>query len=373
MTELSTINSGKTVVFYSPLDGKDILVRSGVPQKENGLYHSVLLATSGEYIREDEPGRNRLVSKLKSYVKQKLTPKKKKSKTPKKEAVSNYSSSCLEIIRNLYENSTSDSEQFLKELLPFRMFERVLVPFSLKNSKSKADFDSHLSSASFNILDRELKKIGWDPKDEKLEKNRKLIETRLSLILEKASLGEKESERKSERKSEDENEEENFETVIRILSKKINRNIYFLDSSSRLPFKIFDSEKALKKSIIVLCLNSGYEIVGKLLEKNKVQRDFDSNSSLIQKIRTILYDKKAVARKYPELEDCMEKSKSRSRSSSNKNLTSRFSSRSSSRSRSASRSKRKTRSISSSRSPSRSKRKSRSRSSSSSASSSKSE
>ena len=56
----------KTVVFYSPIEGNDVLVRTGTIAEGSCFFHSLLHAYSKEYISMDIKVRMKFVKKLRS-------------------------------------------------------------------------------------------------------------------------------------------------------------------------------------------------------------------------------------------------------------------------------------------------------------------
>jgi len=88
---------------------------------------------------------------------------------------------------------------------------------------------------------------------------------------------------------------------INKLADKIDRNIFFIDFTTKLPYKM-ELDCVDRKSIIILKLNDNeYEVLGRLLSNNIVQRQFDFNDTLIQKIYTYLYKPSDIYKKYPYL------------------------------------------------------------------------
>ena len=87
-----------------------------------------------------------------------------------------------------------------------------------------------------------------------------------------------------------------------MISKKLNINIYFVDSETRLPF-LFDQKQIFKdrKSVIVLKIDNRYETIGFLLPHDKIQRLFDYNENIINKINMFLFDKNKLLKNYPDL------------------------------------------------------------------------
>lgn len=75
LSRLSILPVNKTVVFYSPIEGRDVLVRTGTIGEGSCLFHSILHSYSKEYILLDKKGRIKLVSKLRKNLSEKLDKK----------------------------------------------------------------------------------------------------------------------------------------------------------------------------------------------------------------------------------------------------------------------------------------------------------
>jgi hypothetical protein len=90
---------------------------------------------------------------------------------------------------------------------------------------------------------------------------------------------------------------------IGMLSDQFNRDIYFIDAKNRLPYPMGGMGNIKKrKSIIVLWVGDvHYEIIGRLLEGNKVQREFEPRDYLIRRIHTFLASPMEAREIYPEL------------------------------------------------------------------------
>lgn len=89
---------------------------------------------------------------------------------------------------------------------------------------------------------------------------------------------------------------------INILSERLKRNIYFIDSYTRMPY-LYDKSQIFKndKSIIIIKIKDNFEIIGKLYKQNKIKRDFESDDLLIKKINIFLFNPENVKDIYPQL------------------------------------------------------------------------
>ena len=94
---------------------------------------------------------------------------------------------------------------------------------------------------------------------------------------------------------------------INLVSNRLNRNILFFDSATKLPVAPFDTSKIHRKNrkyVIVLRIKDKdhYEVLGKLLPGGKkVQREFSADEGIIKKINLFTTSPKKFAQKYPEL------------------------------------------------------------------------
>jgi hypothetical protein len=61
--QLSILPENKTSVFYSPVEGPNVLVRTGT-SSDNSFLHSILQASSKDYSKLDQNSKNSLVQKF---------------------------------------------------------------------------------------------------------------------------------------------------------------------------------------------------------------------------------------------------------------------------------------------------------------------
>ena len=92
------------------------------------------------------------------------------------------------------------------------------------------------------------------------------------------------------------------EENILLISDVLNINIYFIDSTTRLPVLIEDKQKYKNsQSLIILKVENNFEIVGKLLTKNKIKNIFLKDETIIKKLNAFLFDNKKLKKDYPDL------------------------------------------------------------------------
>jgi hypothetical protein len=91
--------------------------------------------------------------------------------------------------------------------------------------------------------------------------------------------------------------------TIGLISEKFNRDVYFIDARTRMPYRYSSYENIRKRKSIIVMWTGGchYEIVGRLLPGNRIQREFDFKDSLIKRIYTYLCKPEKIADAYPNL------------------------------------------------------------------------
>jgi hypothetical protein len=107
------------------------------------------------------------------------------------------------------------------------------------------------------------------------------------------------------------------EELLKILSKRMNFNIYIFSGDTRLP-KIFYNSHKCEKSVMLLELGSHYEILGMLMKDNIIKREFSESEPILKKFRLCIEDKsfRKLFREYPELKKVFDDASSSSTSSS---------------------------------------------------------
>lgn len=91
---------------------------------------------------------------------------------------------------------------------------------------------------------------------------------------------------------------------IQTISDYFNRDIYFIDGKNRMPYNNSSTTENFhrRKSIIILWVNDNhYEVIGRLIKDNRIQREFDHDDPLVKKIYTVLVQPTKVAEVYPDL------------------------------------------------------------------------
>lgn len=68
LSKLKILPQSKTVVFYSQVEGEDVLVRTGVIDSDDSLLHCLVHSISKEYVSMNEEEKNDVVYKLKKSI-----------------------------------------------------------------------------------------------------------------------------------------------------------------------------------------------------------------------------------------------------------------------------------------------------------------
>lgn len=321
LEKLSILPVNKTVIFYSPLEGKDVLVRTGTIGDGSCFYHSCLHAYSKEYASMNEEERKKFVKKMRETLSE-------QSNRSKWEEASNgmiskiqFQENLHEILNKVYKYITQKTElnsnwsnikdiidkdmsyySLLVSLIDFKQFEQVILPESYKKtekfsiSKCKETIVSASKKACGSKFGRsDIENIG-------IKKVRDCIE-KFGLLIEKVVDVAEDTAYEKYIESIKNSKESVDRYTIDVLSNRLKRDIYFIDGKTRMPYRETGSDQYQKrKSIIILWVDdTHYEVVGRLLPQNKVQREFLPNDPLIRKLYTYLCQPEQVCIEYPEL------------------------------------------------------------------------
>jgi ribosomal protein S17E len=263
---LSPLPVKKTVVFYSPFEGDDVLVRTGIIEgQENTMIHAILHAYSKDYSSVDT---KRKIKMAKSF-----------GKNPR------------EVLEKFYNAITNDitDNKLLKKLITKEADKEVYkIIFGLITVPQ-------INQRIFNNSE--------DPE-------------KIALELFKG-IG-KEKEGYCSRKF--------TELIKACLKNTVNRDIFIFDSRTRIPSKSLDTKK--RKTILLMCFpDEHYEVIGRLLPGNKVQRVFNHDDPLIKRVSLFLKDPDTFAKEYPSIiREIIPESSSRSESERSSSRNSRSSS-----------------------------------------------
>ena len=324
MTKLGKLKQlpiNKTVVFRSPIEADDVLVRSGIISDSSSFFHCLLYAYSKEYPSMDNKERIDFVQRFRSSITGKVNRESWQemdggmiAKIPFQENMSDIILNCYRflcndqrakgnsthrVIKTLIGNDEKniDVYKLISELIPLKDgFEKNIIPSSEDKKFSELQDKIIKNSIIYINKKKEIKSVSH----EKAEYIRNCVCKFVSTVIKEAS-----DEAFKDYVEGRKNLFDNIDTyTINIVSKRFKRDIYFLDSKYRMPYNNSATNEHLKgrKSIVVLCLGGNqYEIIGKLLPGNHIQREFEHTDPIIQKMYTFLVNPEKVSRKFPEL------------------------------------------------------------------------
>jgi len=326
IAKLKALPDDKTVVFWTPYEGEDTIVRTGIVSNGNCFLHAILRAYSSEYISSDKNGRQKLAKRIYASIVGEITkenweeignglisfvPFKKNFiylLTKFYDFIDNDNRESMQlkdniriIINNLIGENGKRIELFrlITELIPLsdKFFEDIMPNVrDGGNIKISTCFDSIVENAVEKLRDtEEMKSIPKSKCDYICDVTRKFL---LEILKESESITYHNYIKRLENISLDIDS-----YMVGLISDRINRDIYIIDSKTRLVNNELMSVNNLKgrKSIIILSIKNHYEIVGKLLPGNRIQREFANSDILINKINTFFVNPSLIVKKYPEL------------------------------------------------------------------------
>jgi hypothetical protein len=323
-SNLKMLSVDKTVVFWSPVEGEDVLIRTGTISDGSSFLHSLIYAYSKEYVSMDEKGRRKFIKRLRASMAGQVNRDSWEemgggliAKIPFQESV-NYTLINLyrffdddprargrttkNILKKLLGNKQEnlDLYKIIMELIPLDEFEENILPIAYENSDEGkiSDCCDEIIRLTIDYLENkdELKNI---PK-EKSEYIKNIVRIFIEQLLTEC---EKQSFKNFVKGLENSKEDIDSYT-IELISNRFKRDIYFLNSEDRMPYSNSTTRETLKgrKSLILLWINKNhYEIVGRLLPGNRIQREFSHDDPLIQKLYNYLLNPSLISEKYPEL------------------------------------------------------------------------
>ena len=289
---LKMIPVNKSVVFFSPVEGDDVLVRTGTIKEGSSFLHAVLHAYSKEYTIMDRKDRMKFERKLRASMSGKIDKETWEEMGGGNIAQVPFMKNVNDILNNFYEfvlgsdskvrgrSSRRVIKSLIKDTKDMENYKLMTELISLKNFKPKKNCTG-ISEYKLSLKKDTLKFLHiLDSIDEdKAEYIKNMIYTFIDLVTKEA-----EDSAFKDYVTGLENIGADVDSfTVEFISDRFNRNIYFLDGKTRLPYTIDDVPKINGvKSIIVICIdNSHYEVVGRLLPGNKIQREFSADDTLI--------------------------------------------------------------------------------------------
>jgi hypothetical protein len=333
--ELKILPVNKTVVFTSPLEGNDVLVRTGTVKEGSCFFHSILHAYSKDYVSMNKTGRMKLVRKLRASMAGKIDKDSWEemaggviAKAPFQEMV-NKTLSNFELFLNgtdekirgratrkaikllITNEKEMDVYKIIISLVSTQLLVHEILPTIYKKSstiKIKDTINIILEECSnhFNNLD-EIKMISKEKREYLLN----VFQIYLKVVCNEAY---KET-YKNYVKGLETTTEDVDSYSIDFVSDRFERDLYFINGKTRLPYTIDSKEYSnttKRKCIILISIDQNhYEVMGRLLPGNKIQREFDCTDPIVTKMYTFLNEPSKLKYKYPELKEFLPKSPTR--------------------------------------------------------------
>ena len=321
---LNILPVDKSVVFYTPIQDKnDILVRTGTIGEGSCFFHSILHASSRDYVSMNIEDRIRTVSRIRKNISKKINREKWEqlgdgtiSSVSFQETVSftlnNFfryvldngahrprGHSTRKTVNYLINNNNNiELYRVIIALIPLNIFETQILPKAYTGVNSIKKYIENIISDTILYLKstNEIKSISEEKANYIVNSVHKLLETLLTE-------SEKFAFKKYIHNLKDITEDIDTYT-IELISERFNRDIYFIDGNTRLPYNNFSTSDLLRgrKSLIILWNNNHYEIIGRLLSDNKIQREFDPDEHIIMKLKTFLLNPGGIKELYPEMQ-----------------------------------------------------------------------
>ena len=293
---------------------------------ENCFFHALLHAYSKDYVSMNAGGRMKFVKRLRSSIARKIDKGRWESlsngliaKIPFQENVntilsdfyryiarggSGRTKSVRKIIREVIKDPKGDTEAYklVSEMVPLEKgFEKNILPSSYEKcneegitacKKTVVDYATRYYKKEFSKLEGQLK-------EERIQYYINKLKLFVTAVVDEA---ENSAYNEYIESLHDASMEVDSYT-IGLISEKFNRDIYFIDARTRMPYRDASHENIRKRKSIIVMWTGGchYEIVGRLLAGNRIQREFEFKDSIIQRIHTYLCRPEKIPDKYPNL------------------------------------------------------------------------
>jgi hypothetical protein len=324
---LKTLPVNKTVVFYSAFEGEDVLVRTGVINDGSSdcFFHCIMHIMSKDYVFSSESQKKEMINKLKKNIFLRHYTELRYDELKK-----DFKSKIMFITENFYKFISSDSgakgkttKKVIKNVIgddknKLEYFKVIKDLIPLDNIQSKIDrtFEKYDEIKIEDYTDKIIKQIlKYFLSIKEIESLDNEIKDVLQLLIEKLIYEICKEANKVVNKSFVDSIIDNIELSrenINLVCSNIKKDIYIMDSVSRLPIDLYCEDKDNKNRSIILIKvvdgdNAYYEIVGQLLNGNRVKRDFSSDDLIVSKMYDFLCESENFSQKYPELSDYVKK------------------------------------------------------------------
>ena len=328
--QIKQIPVNKTVVFWSPIEGEDVLVRTGIIKEGNSFLHAILYACSKEYVNMEKNDRKKFATRLRASMIGKIDKENWEeigggiiAKIPFQENIMNIlvnfylfldndnkakGSSTKRVITRLVGEDLQNLELYklITDLVPIKSNDNGIGFSDILQAAYTKTQDGGISECCDAIIEETLVFLNSKEEIKSISKEKsKYVESIVRKFLKTVLKEAEDSAFKQYINGLQTISQDIDNNTIDFISERFKRDIYFFDTKNRMPYNPIESTKYLQKrakSIIILCIGKNhYEVVGRLLPGNSVQREFDHDDELTQKMFTFIVDQKNISNKYPEL------------------------------------------------------------------------
>jgi hypothetical protein len=342
--KLDILSENKTNVLYLPIEGKDVLVRTAsIKNIHNNttFYQSLLCAYSKDYNNMTTNKRIEYIEKLRHSIFSKID-KNTWSMSHIENSLNSFKKNVNELLSDFYKffntnkkHRNLDVKNIIKndnDIETYKLiFEMISLEKGFNNNILVSVYQDNIKQSKKNIIQSSIKyyeKIFLDFKD--------VGKTKIAFYINKFEIFVKQIIDTAENIVYKDYIEDitNIDSyILELISNKFDRDIYFINSNTRMPYTPTTYNLRKRKSIILLNNDSHYEVIGKLLSGNRINREFEHTDSLIKCIYTYLKYPERISKEYPKLIKYLEYKSTRSdRSSDRSSDSDRSSNRSSNRS-----------------------------------------
>lgn len=308
------LDSSKNVTFPSPLE--DGLVRTGTIADGSCFFHSALYAISPEYRTASEKEKKTIVRQLRKKYASNMTPElweRLGQGEVAKVVYSQYTRDIIDTFYQIVENTGEYVEYDEEDPVLSYVYKKMFVGRGVSQYKRLFDFIG-LSDFEGRVLpvvfDKKNETKGFPEllsifkttarrflADKILVSRQTMTESELKGLFEALAILATESltiayETAFEEYKEDLKNCSTWidEKAIELTSDLLDRDIYIIDSKTKLPYNVGGCENYKgRKSIVILWLRGGhYEVIGRYMPDKTIKREFESTDPLVKKMYSYL-------------------------------------------------------------------------------------
>jgi hypothetical protein len=316
--KLNLISSNKTLVFYSPVEGDDILVRTGNVFEDLTFFHCFLQSYSKKYHSMTDKDKDKFALNLykifiKKTHKQQIFDKEKFKNKLIENLTEFYEFINNEKIQKLNDNTKTILKKISKINKNIQLYYKLITQLFCLDEDFVENILNHDDNSFKDYSEKILYKTILFLKNKKeiqtIDKNKSIYI--IEIVTQFLKIFIQETEKYTNRKQKKKINNNVSLEILDFISNKFKINIFIIDSVSRMPFTKFFHEKNIKSRNSIIMMyhekKNKYESVGKLLSGNKIKRNFNHSDIIIDKIITLLMYPEKIHKKYKDLEVYLDK------------------------------------------------------------------